>query len=131
VVLRTLIVAGLAWAMVACGSARPSPTVPPVETVVASWTADDGSIVALNVVIGRGTDRRSLPDVARRLREAHPGARVIVTVFADTAGPERYVIGHVPTADEPLVQASRPATWLATFDFRRDGEVTASGGVAP
>jgi len=128
VVLTPLVAAaGLAWTIVACSS-PPSPPSPAAEaTVVASWIANDGSIVVLNVIVGPDTDRRRLPDLARELRGAHPEARVIVTVFDDAAGPERYLIGRVPAGDEPLVFAPRGPGRLATFDFPRPPPASGRG----
>ena len=85
--------------------------------MAARWVADDGSVVALNVVLGRDSDPPRLAQLARAYRDEHPGARVIVTFFAARAGQERYVIGYVPTGDGPLPPEARPATALATFDF--------------
>lgn len=118
-----LAIAGL---MAACGSAPPSPSPDAESTVVARWTADDGSIVALNVVLGRDTDRRRLPDLARAFREQNPTARVIVTFFSDSAGEERFVIGHVPTDGGPITNA-RPSTAIATFDYPRPSSTTTAG----
>jgi hypothetical protein len=112
--------------MAACSSAPPSPSTDAEPTVVARWTADDGSIVALNVVLGHGTDRRRLPELARAIREQHPTARVIVTFFNDSAGEERFVIGHVPTDGGPITNA-RPSTAIATFDYPRPSPTTTAG----
>jgi hypothetical protein len=104
--------------VVACSpTPPPSAAVPADYTVTARWSADDGSIVVLNVVAADGVDRRSLPATARRYREEHPGSRVIITFFADSAGEERFVVGHVPAGGEPLPIASRGTSWLATFDY--------------
>lgn len=101
-------------------AAPPTPTPPAGPAaevaVTARWVADDGSVLALNVVVGAGIDRRRLRAIAQDLRRARPHARVIVTFFDDAAGPERYAIGHVPARDEPVVAAGGPA-WLGTFDL--------------
>jgi hypothetical protein len=127
---RAVTVLAMVWATAACANAPPSPSPPVDTTVVARWMADDGSIVALNVVLGRDADRRAIAELARSFRDEHPGARVIVTFFADTAGPERYVIGHIPLRadDGPLPAGSRPASSLATFDFPASPPSTDDGG---
>jgi hypothetical protein len=130
VLTRAVAVIAMVWATAACASAPLSPS-PPVETtVVARWMADDGSVVALNVVLGRDADRGGIPKLARSFRAQHPGARVIVTFFADTAGPERYVIGHVPLRADggPLPAGTRPASTLVTFDFPASPPPTDDGG---
>lgn len=106
----------VALVLLACGS--PSSTASPSAgyTVVARWASDDGSIVALNVVVGPGRGPRELADIANELRERDPGSRVIVTFFAEWAGPERFVVGHVPAGREPLAVASRAPSWLWTAD---------------
>jgi hypothetical protein len=120
----------LGLASIACaGTALPTPPPPPappapttdpdVPTVVATWVADDGSVVVLNVVVPTGTRPDELPRLARDLRDNHPGSRVIVNVFAAQAGPERFVIGHVPSGDEPRLPEDRPPTLLATYDYPR------------
>jgi hypothetical protein len=120
----------LGLASIACaGTALPTPPPPPappapttdadVPTVVATWVADDGSVVVLNVVVPVGTRPDELPRLARDLRDNHPGSRVIVNVFAAQAGPERFVIGHVPSGDEPRLPEDRPPTLLATYEFPR------------
>jgi hypothetical protein len=120
----------LGLASIACaGTALPTPPPPPappapttdadVPTVVATWVADDGSVVVLNVVVPVGTRPDELPRLARDLRDNHPGSRVIVNVFAAQAGPERFVIGHVPSGDEPRLPEDRPPTLLATYDYPR------------
>lgn len=119
-------VLALAGSMAACASAPPPPSADAEPTVVARWTADDGSIVALNVVLGPNTDRRRLPELARAFRERHPAARVIVTFFSDGAGEERFVIGHVPTDGGPLTN-TRPSTAIATFDYPRPSPTTTAG----
>ena len=126
VLTRPIAVIVMVWATAACASAPPSP--PVGTTVVARWIADDGSIIALNVVLARDTDRRRLPELARNFRAEHPGARVIVTFFADTAGAERYVIGHVPTDGGPFPAGTRPASTLVTFDFPASSPPTDDGG---
>src|SRR5687768_15491389 len=107
----------MVWATTACASAPSSPSPPAETTVVARWVAEDGTVVALNVVLGRNAHRARIPEMARAFRDQHADARVIVTFFAGTAGPERYVIGHVPTDGGPLPAGTRPASALATFDF--------------
>ena len=118
VLTRTLLGLALAWSTAACESAPQSPPTSPETTVVARWVGDDGSVVALNVVLTRETDRARIPELARSIRDEHPGARVVVTFFASDAGPERFVIGHVPSADGPLPANPRPSSAIATFDFR-------------
>jgi hypothetical protein len=129
VVLRPAISALVVMAALAC-AAPPTSTQPPAPAaeiaVTARWVADDGSVLALNVVVAAGTDRRRLPAIAQELRGTRPRARVIVTFFDDAAGPERYVIGHVPAADEPVIAAGGP-TWLATFDLPADASTPGSG----
>ena len=116
-----------AVAMVAaCESAPPSlrtTDAPAKPTVAARWVADDSSVVAMNVVLGRDTDPRRIPELARSFREQHPSARVIVTFFAASAGQERFVIGHVPTYGGPITNA-RPTTAIATFDYPRPSPTT-------
>ncbi len=75
-------------------------------------------MVVLNVSLGRGFDRRRIPALARTYRAEHPASRLIVTFFDDTAGQERFVIGHVPT-DGSARPAGRPASAITTFDFPR------------
>ncbi len=94
--------------------------------MVARWIADDGSIVALNVVLGPNTDRRRLPELAGTFREQHPTARVIVTFFVHSAGEERFVIGRVPADGGPITNA-RPSTAIATFDYPRPSPTTTVG----
>jgi hypothetical protein len=110
----------LAWAVLACASPAP-PTDRTAShepaTVVATWIADDASVVVLHVVVAPRTPPRELPRLASHLRARHPDSRVIVRVFASTAGPERFVIGRVPTGTEPIVAEPRPPTLLATYDF--------------
>jgi len=130
VVLRTAIGALVGIAALACAAPPTSstPARPAAEvTVTARWAADDGSIVALNVVVAAGTDRHRLPALAQELRRAGPHGRLIVTFFDDAAGPERYVIGHMPAGDEPVVTESRGPGWLGTFDFPPDGGPGVSG----
>lgn len=126
VLTRGVAALALAWSMAACDSAPPSAPTDAETTIVARWVTDDGSIIALNVVLARGADRGRIPELARTLRDEHQGARVIVTFFADTAGPERFVIGHIPTDDGPLTGA-RPSSALATFDFRVSPAATDDG----
>jgi hypothetical protein len=106
-------------ATAACESASPPPTAAaPAEPIVAaSWVADDGSVVAVNLVVPVGVDPRRIRELAARQRAERPGARVIVRVFAATAGPERYLIGRVPTGDEPLAQGSPTRSLLGLYDF--------------
>ena len=108
-----------AMVVATCTSAPPPATAPPRVQVAASWVAADGTVVALNLVVPAGTDVQHVRGLAERQRADHPGARVIVRIFAATAGSERYVIGHVPAGTEPLAQASPPATLLAIYDFPR------------
>jgi hypothetical protein len=128
VLTRAVAVIVIAYGTAACASVPPSSTPPVENTVVARWVADDGSVVALNVVVGRDADRGRMPELARALRNEHSRARVIVTFFADTAGPERYVIGHVPTDGGPLPAGTRPASTLVTFDFPALPPPTDDGG---
>jgi hypothetical protein len=105
--------------VVACASAPP-PSVSdhqPEPSIAARWAAEDGSVVALNVVLGRGTDPRRIPELARGYRRDQPTARVIITFFAARAGQERFVIGYVPSDGGRLPAGARPSTALATFDF--------------
>lgn len=128
VLTRSLAVVAMAWAAAACASAPPPPSTPVETTVVARWMADDGSVVAFNLVLGRDADRRHLPELARAFHDEHRGARVIVTFFADTAGPERYVIGHIPTDGGPLPAGTRPGSALMTFDFPASPPSSDDGG---
>jgi hypothetical protein len=127
VLTRTLLALALAWSTAACDSAPPSPPTSPELTVVARWVANDGSVVALNVVLARDADRGRIPALARSIRDEHPAARVIVTFFASDAGPERFVIGYVPAADVPLPVGARPSSAIATFDFRSSPTPTDDG----
>ena len=120
-VARSAVVAVVAVVAISCGPspAIPSPASPSADyAVVARWAADDGSVVALNVVIGSAVDRGRLADAARELGRQHPRSRLIVTFFAPWAGPERYVIGHVPMGDRPMPVSSRAPSWLWTVDLR-------------
>ena len=126
VLTRAIAALALMWSTAACEGAPPPASTDAATSVVARWTADDGSVVALNVVLGPDEDRRRLPDLARGFRNKHPDARVIVTFFPATAGPERFVIGHVPTDGGPLTGA-RPSSVLATFDYPRPSPTTTSG----
>jgi hypothetical protein len=104
----------------ACGRVPPSPAAdasPAEPAVTARWVADDGSVVAINLVVPVGTDPRRTRELAERQRAEHPGTRLIIRVFASTAGPERFVIGHVPTDDQPLADGSHPASLIALYDF--------------
>lgn len=104
----------------ACESAPPPPAAinPPVEPiVVARWVADDGSVVAVNLVIPAGIDPRRTRELAQRQRAGYANARVIVRVFASTAGPERFDIGHVPAADQSLTEGAHPPSLIALYDF--------------
>jgi hypothetical protein len=129
VVLRISVVTLVAIAALAC-AAPPMPSSAPEPTgdvaVTARWAADDGSVVAVNVVVAAGTDRHRLPALAQELRRAEPRGRLIVTFFDEAVGPERYVIGHMPAGDEAIVTESRGPAWLGTFDFPR-GAPEASG----
>ena len=108
----------MAIVMAGCATTPPSATDPPSPAhVAARWAADDGSVVVVNLVVSAGVDAPQMRAVAERQQADHPGARVIVRIFAATAGPERYVIGHVPAGKEPLVAASPSATLLAIYDF--------------
>ena len=126
--IRLAATVGFAWSAVGCASAPPigSP-VPPADRIVARWVAADASVVVLNVSLGSGFDRRRIPAQARVYREEHPASRLIVTFFDDTAGQERFVIGHMPT-DGSALPAGRPASAIATFDFPRPTP-TATNGV--
>lgn len=73
----------------------------------------------VNLVAFAGTDARQARAIAEQERTQHTGARVIVRVFAATAGAERYVVGHVPTRGEPLRGESRPHSLVALYDFPR------------
>ena len=118
---------GIAWSAVACASAPPTGSpVPPAARVVARWVAADASVVVLHVSLERGFDRRRIPAMARIYREEHPASRLIVTFFDDTAGQERFVIGHVPT-DGSALPAGRPASAIATFDFPRRTPTATNG----
>ena len=100
------------------GSPPPSTSHPEaLPSIAARWVADDGSIVVLNVVLGRAADARRIPDLARDYRRASPKARVIVRFFAATAGEERFVIGYVPSDGGRLPAGAAPSTALAMFDF--------------
>jgi hypothetical protein len=110
----------IAMVMVACASSPPSATgQPPPARITARWVADDRTVVAVNLVVSAGMDAPERRALAERQRADHPGARVIVRIFAETAGPERYVIGHVPAVTEPLLGASPGATLLGVYDFPR------------
>lgn len=116
--LASAAVAGLV--VVACASAPPPATDPPQPAQVAArWVADDGTVVVVNLVALAGTDARGARAIAEQERTRHTGARVIVRVFAPTAGAERYVVGHVPTRDEPLRGESRSQSLIALYDFPR------------
>ena len=117
VLTRVVLALAASWSAAACGSTPPPASATAETTVVARWAADDGSVVAVNVVLGRDGDPRTLPEVARSIRDQHPDARVIVTIFSHSAGPERYVIGHVPTDSGALAAGTRPRSALATFDY--------------
>ena len=100
------------------GAPHPPSAAAPAEPIVAArWVADDGSVIAVNLVVPVGTDPRRIRDLAERQRAERPGARVIVRVFAATAGPERYLIGRVPTGDEPLAEGSPTPSLLGLYDF--------------
>jgi hypothetical protein len=123
---RAVLATALAGSTTACGSAPPSPSTDPETAVVARWAADDGSVVAMNIVLGQDADRRRLPALARAFRIQHPTARVIVTFFRSDAGKERFVIGHIPTDGGPLTGA-RPSSALATFDYPRPSLTPTAG----
>jgi hypothetical protein len=128
-----LVASAAAAIVAACDGASPPPPLPtpPHSTapaaepdVVARWTADDGSVVAINLVVPTNTDPGRIRQLANQIRELadqehadHQRARVVVRIFDSTAGPERYVIGHVPGRDEPLAEASPPTTRIALYDF--------------
>lgn len=115
---RLAAAAVLALAMAACRSVPPHASdPPPPERAAARWVAEDGTVVVVNLVVSVETDARQTRAAAERERSQNPGARVIVRIFAATAGPERFVIGHVPTGAEPLVAASPGAALLAVYDF--------------
>lgn len=108
----------VAMVMAACASAPPwASDPPPRSTVAARWIAEDGTIVVLNLVAPVGTDAQDAREMAGGERADHPGARVIVRVFAATAGPERYVIGHVPVGTGAFVEASPPPSLIGLYDF--------------
>ena len=108
----------MAMVVAACASVPRSPTDPPPPAQVAArWVAEDGTVVAVNLVVAPGTNREEQRTFAERERSQHPGARVIIRIFAATAGPERYVVGHVPAGTEPLVRASPSETLLGIYDF--------------
>lgn len=109
----------MAIVVAACGSTPPPPASDPrpPERVAARWVAEDGTVVVVNLVVSAAADARATRAAAERERSQSPGARVIVRIFAATAGPERFVIGHVPAGTEPLVGASPGATLLAIYDF--------------
>ncbi|HET8787031.1 MAG TPA: hypothetical protein VFM38_15460 [Candidatus Limnocylindrales bacterium] len=73
--------------------------------------------MALNVVLSRTVDPRGLTVLADRYRREHPRARVIVRFFRSTAGPERFVVGYVPSDSASLPVTSGSDAALATFDF--------------
>jgi hypothetical protein len=112
-------VAVMTLVMAACASAPPVATSPPPATVAATWVADDGTVVAMNLVVAPGTTPTQIRNLAERERRHHRRARVIVRVFGATAGAERYVIGHVPPSGEPIPGASQPASLIAVYDFPR------------
>ncbi len=114
-----LALAVLALAVLACASPPMPDGSGPAQTatVAATWAADDGSLVVLNVVVAPRTRLDELPQIARDVRARHPASRVIVQVFASAAGPERFVIGHVPSGAEPLAAGRRPPSLIATYDF--------------
>jgi hypothetical protein len=64
--------------------------------------------------------------IADGFRRGRPRSRVIVTFLDDTAGPERYFIGHAPAGDEPVIATGGPS-WLATFDFPRPSPAATTG----
>jgi hypothetical protein len=121
-VLRRLAIARLGVGLVttvvaACASPPRAAVEPPPPVVAARWIADDGSVVAVNLVVAVGTDPGRIRLLAEREHSQRAGARVIVRIFAATAGPERYVVGHVPTGTEPLIETSSPPSLLGVYDF--------------
>ena len=114
----TTAAAAMAIVVAACASAPP-PAIDPWSPahVAARWIAEDGTVVAVNLVLSVATDARQARAIAERERADHPGARVIVRIFAATAGPERYVIGHVPAGMEPIVATSPTPTLLGVYDY--------------
>jgi hypothetical protein len=70
----------------------------------------------MNVVVAPGTDVERLRAIAVSFRRDVPAGRLIVTFFASDAGPERFVIGHMPTGDDALIADAAGASWLARFD---------------
>ena len=115
--IRLTAVGLLSMVAAACGSAPPSGTEPPQPVATARWVADDDSVVAVNLVVPAETDPQRTRALAEAERTTHPTARGIVRLFSATAGPERYDLGHVPAAGEPLVQASPPPSLLRVYDF--------------
>ena len=97
--------------------------------VAATWIADDGSVVALNVVLPRTMQPGGLAALAQRFRDEHRDARVIVRFFPSTAGEERFVVGYVPTDGGSLPPTAGPGSALATFDF--PGPTSSATGGAP
>jgi hypothetical protein len=120
-VLRGLTGLAIAVVVAACGGASPSSASPAPatrgSTVVARWVAEDGSIVVLNVVLSPGPNAPQPGALARRYQATYPSARVIIRFFDSTAGPERFVIGHVPRSGEPIPGVNAPATQIAIFDL--------------
>jgi hypothetical protein len=113
----TATVAVVTMVMAACTSAPPAATDPAPTIVAATWVADDGTVVAMNLVVAPGTTSAHIRELAERERRQHPRGRVIVRVFSAAAGAERYVIGHVPAPGEPIPDASQPASVIAVYDF--------------
>jgi hypothetical protein len=70
----------------------------------------------MNVMVPLGTDVERLRAMASTFRGDVPAGRLIVTFFPPTAGPERFVIGHMPSGGEPLIADATAAAWLARFD---------------
>ena len=105
--------------MAGCASAPPSVRDETPAIVAATWVADDGTVVVVNLVVASGTTSAQIRGLAEREREHHPGARVIVRIFGATSGPERYVIGHVPAGTGPPVQPSPTSTLVGVYDFPR------------
>ena len=117
--LRRVATGPLALVVATACASTPSATTdrPTARDVAARWVSDDGSVVAVNLVVPAGTGAPQARHLAERERAEHPGARVIVRVFAATAGPERYVIGRLPAADAPLDQDPAPPSLLGLYDF--------------
>ena len=109
----------LAVAMAACGSAsssiRGGASARPL--VAATWVANDGSVLVVNVVLPGPAGADELRGFAERYRQEHPDARVVVRFFPSTAGPERFVVGYVPTDGGSQPVSASPDDPGATYDF--------------